>query len=176
MVQFAAISEEPRTKYGSRQLTHLSSDALNSWTAVVKEFSSRNLRVPTDQLPALSSMAEKYTSLIGARYISGIWEISQLDLTSQLLWDNTHITGCRMADNAPSWLWASIRGRVSFLDWKEHAPRILWIIGDINFRPNGLNRYGSGSGSVSIEGPAIWLLPHWDPKNQFPEYFNTTLK
>lgn len=86
---------------------------LDSWAAVVAEYSRRALTVNTDRLPAISGIARDTALPEMGRYLAGIWE-SQLPLA--LLWEQRDgllerqdTIGARPSVyQAPTWSWASI--------------------------------------------------------------------
>lgn len=87
------------------------------WMGIVAEFTCRSITVPTDRLPAMSGMASRYQSIIGGRYLAGIWETY---LMEGLSWGRSlhGPSNIRAPDHylAPTWSWVSIceRSRVQF--------------------------------------------------------------
>jgi len=106
------------------------------WFAITKEFSTRNLTVPTDVLPAFSGLARAFERVLKDQYCAGLWK---KDLIRSLLWSRESIS--RKATPAhqrneklpnyrvPSWNWASIQGGIiSNSDAEEQLDRYLNIV------------------------------------------------
>jgi hypothetical protein len=117
------------------------------WKNLVQSYSSRSLTVPTDKLPAISGIAQKYAQIISdCTYLAGIWHsptrirgLTPL-ICVQLFW-TTSLCEFRFSKNlaflreqwsrnlggksvqrsqeyiAPSWSWASIDGPIIYEDW-----------------------------------------------------------
>ena len=90
---------------------------LDLWYATVQEFTSRNMKMKRDALPAISGLAQAYASYIAPddRYVAGLW---QSDLRLGLLWtagaDSSRDQPAPFGVNydlegftAPSWSWIS---------------------------------------------------------------------
>lgn len=93
-------------KYQCSLLYDLSSDDLaNVWRDLVEEYSGRDLTKPSDKLPALAGLAEKFQRTFGSPYLAGLW---LKNLRKELAWRT-------MGDEAsfgrvrkgPSWTWAA---------------------------------------------------------------------
>ncbi|KAI1750905.1 HET-domain-containing protein [Xylaria castorea] len=83
------------------------------WQLFVGEYTSRNLTVSTDRLPAIQSVAEEMAAVTGQKYIqfSGMW---QSDLQHELLWYVSFGKAKRPETwRAPSWSWGGIEGQIS---------------------------------------------------------------
>lgn len=89
-------------------------------------FCGRSMTEPSDKLPALSDMAQRYAGLMGWQpddYLAGLWRQT---LISDLLWvreegvssisaaPDPAKTG-RQYGRAPSWSWASMNGSIMYL-------------------------------------------------------------
>ncbi|KAF4822820.1 hypothetical protein CGCTS75_v010639 [Colletotrichum tropicale] len=81
------------------------------WYSLVRTYSSRSLTYFTDRLPAISSTAREFASILEDHYVCGLWAS---DLALGLAWttgvrdlsyDNNSVKG-------PSWSWASYIGGV----------------------------------------------------------------
>ena len=92
------------------------------WFDIVQEYTSRDLTVDTDVLPALSGLAAAFQVLLADQYCAGLWKN---DMIRSLIWGRgkprqSLPSGLNQqaepADSRiPSWSWASVRGRmVSF--------------------------------------------------------------
>lgn len=120
---------------------------LNDWRYLAREYSRRSLTYKTDVLPALSALAQHFSSKINGNYLAGIWDA---ELHHQLLWAHFGMRDLTkfleppsVADyTAPSWSWAS---QPDYVDW-------VWVF-ESTFKPefellgaettvDGLNPYG----------------------------------
>jgi hypothetical protein len=83
------------------------------WYELMEDYSFRSLTNETDKLPALSGLARHYQDVFpGGKYLAGIWHTH---LPAALLWRSVYGTGHRpLSYIAPTWSWASVRGRVSY--------------------------------------------------------------
>ena len=84
------------------------------WTSLVREYSSLSLTFDKDQLPALSGLASEFCKRQDKMktYIAGLWK-EHFDFW--LGWEA--VGGELPADGAyiaPSWSWASVKGRVTY--------------------------------------------------------------
>ncbi|KAJ8132454.1 hypothetical protein O1611_g1178 [Lasiodiplodia mahajangana] len=83
------------------------------WQLFVGEYSSRNLTVSTDKLPAIQSVAEEMVAVTERKYIrfAGMWKDK---LQRELLW-NVSFGKAKRLDvwRAPSWSWAAVEGQIS---------------------------------------------------------------
>jgi hypothetical protein len=101
--------------------THNPERLYSIWHAIVKEFTSRELTVPTDLLPALSALAGEFALVAGDTYAAGLcrrelphslaWTRSRTSLTVQRGYAGPTCReveqSCRHHFDAPSWSWAS---------------------------------------------------------------------
>jgi hypothetical protein len=91
------------------------------WSNLVSAFTSRNLTVSTDRLPAIAGIAKVLSGLRpGDRYLSGLWE---KDISQQLLWKATNPQPkSRYAKSyAPTWSWASLKDVHVLYPLQRHA-------------------------------------------------------
>ncbi|KAJ3560947.1 hypothetical protein NPX13_g9126 [Xylaria arbuscula] len=90
-----------------------SQELLHRWQLFVSEYTTRNLTVATDRLPALQSIAEELATATGEIYIhsAGMW---LSNLRKELLW-NVAFGEAKRPDvwRAPSWSWAAVEGEIS---------------------------------------------------------------
>lgn len=95
-----------------------------SWNDMVRDFTSRQITMEKDRLPALAGLAERYRANMGARgtYIAGLWE---KELPESLFWTRSQCTPMRkpLTYRAPTWSWAALEGEVYFLDFQHHSTR-----------------------------------------------------
>ncbi|KAI0878530.1 HET-domain-containing protein [Hypoxylon argillaceum] len=82
------------------------------WQLFVCEYSSRNLTIGTDKLPAIQSVAEEMAAVTGYEYIrfAGMW---RSNLRDELLWCVSFGKAERLdVWRAPSWSWAAVEGQI----------------------------------------------------------------
>lgn len=88
-------------------------ELLQHWKLFLGEYTSRNLTVSTDRLPAIQSVAEEMAAVTGQAYIrfAGMW---QSNLRHDLLW-YVSLGEAKRPDvwRAPSWSWAAVEGQIS---------------------------------------------------------------
>jgi hypothetical protein len=56
---------------------------LNSWSAIVEDYSTRSLGEAGDKLPALAGIAHEYADILNDQYVAGLW---MSNLADGLLW------------------------------------------------------------------------------------------
>jgi hypothetical protein len=88
------------------------------WYELVEDYTLRSVTAPTDKLPALSGLAKRHQEGKD-QYLAGIWS-SQFP--GALLWQSKDPLAIKMSQAskdfsyiAPSWSWASIQGRISYV-------------------------------------------------------------
>lgn len=88
-----------------------SSQIYNKWRALVFDYTSRELSLRTDMLPALSGIATRFAKVLGDSYCAGLW---RNDLRQGLGWESACYPGLTRPSEyrAPTWSWASVDGRV----------------------------------------------------------------
>ena len=90
---------------------------LAGWADVVENYTSRELTVGDDKLPAVAAVAEKYARATAPNpipatdYLAGLW---RRDLAPHLLWRvwDPSKTSRPQRYRAPSWSWASLNGAI----------------------------------------------------------------
>lgn len=60
-----------------------SSSVLESWREIVRAYTACQLTVPSDKLPAISSLAKKMRALLNDQYVVGLW---RRILVEEMLW------------------------------------------------------------------------------------------
>jgi hypothetical protein len=152
-----------------------------NWIKMIQLYTQRELTFQSDILPALSGIANRVRG--AGKYYGGIWE---KNLPSDLLWFATvgPVTSAiqlpvRPSDYiAPSFLWASIKGSVSFLNKLEDFQQIF-SVKKISCEPKREDPLGElSSGVLAIEAhicrakfvhvferpmPADFFIKHCDP-------------
>lgn len=126
------------------------SDSASQWRKIVQAYSSRNLSIASDKLPAIAGIAKLTTQASSQiRYLAGIWETR--NLIGDLLWqidrplktqsldvesykelpsakDEIGPNGKQVKEClTPSWSWASVNEPVNFLELGdfEHLAKVL---------------------------------------------------
>ncbi|KAF5005330.1 hypothetical protein FDECE_8226 [Fusarium decemcellulare] len=91
-----------------------------NWKSMVEDYSSRSLTFPSDKLPAIAGLAKMAQQGSPNEYMFGVWTDQLLEF---LLWqhlghsiDGKRFHTCQAKRRAPSWSWASVDGRVKFLN------------------------------------------------------------
>jgi hypothetical protein len=86
-------------------------EALTWWAKVVQNYSSRNLTVESDKLPALASCSCAIQALNKGIYYARLWERT---LTNGLLWQSVDGKAASRPKEyrSPSWSWAAINEEV----------------------------------------------------------------
>ena len=106
------------------KLSHIAADDLMSlhvlWSSFVRVYSDTDLSVSSDRLVAIRGLANQFVRTYGLRdsdYLAGLWRPF---LAEELIWgrqpDSYHDKGPKQPDLAPSWSWASVRGKNRFLN------------------------------------------------------------
>ncbi|KAK2735555.1 tol protein [Colletotrichum kahawae] len=98
-----------RMLWGRQNLPH-TSVVFGYWYSLVSTYSRRKLTYFTDRLPAISSTAREFASILQDQYVRGLW-VS--DLALGLAW-RAGTTGLSYDYNLPSWNWASYIGAASW--------------------------------------------------------------
>jgi hypothetical protein len=132
----------------------------DAWHRIVEQYSTRDLTVSTDKLPAISGIASKIKQAAGSRYLAGIWENN---LASDLLWSANQsalLNAQYFAPDvyhAPSYSWASLSTPVSFYtpddeEGETLTPSITLVSSSISV--TGLNPLGSVTdAAITLRGP-----------------------
>lgn len=124
--------------------------ASSRWFSLVNDMTGRDFTEPLDQLPVLFGIASEVERLTGDTYVSGLWKGN---IFRGLLWRGP-VPGKRSAEyRAPTWSWASVEGRISFIDfykgydhkyepryssWPQWTPKLLEVnVVPVGFDPRG---------------------------------------
>jgi hypothetical protein len=109
-------------------------NVLNSWKYWMEAYSERQLFDFEDRLPAIAGVAKTLSERFGLNYAAGLW---QEDVLGGLMWKrfkNTMTLIRHVGDAVPTWSWASVQGRLEYLDVKLRSfwkGPMLEIIGKI---------------------------------------------
>lgn len=81
----------------------------NNWWDILENYTTRQLTVYTDLLPALSGMAARFATVLNDTYCAGLW---RNDLQNGLAWLAGDMNGGPQSRpsgyRAPTWSWASV--------------------------------------------------------------------
>ncbi|CAG8957190.1 hypothetical protein HYFRA_00009391 [Hymenoscyphus fraxineus] len=134
-----------------------------SWMNLIVQYTNRNLTKHSDILPAISGIARTIAGTTSDQYLAGLWRSY---FQHCLLWktergseDGLQTHTKPFHNTAPSWSWASMKGKISWpmgnlYDYNpdpdpEFIPKIL----DIIIEPLGSDPYGMlKQGILHIEG------------------------
>ncbi|ORY16630.1 heterokaryon incompatibility protein-domain-containing protein [Clohesyomyces aquaticus] len=152
-------------------------DAINLWSYIITEYSSRNLTLDADRLVAIIGVAKTLSDTLRSGYIAGQWTSNLLGL----LWHPDDTSPCRrprnLSQNVPSWSWASIEGSPIYFDnstamdlactasfpsergrtraWSPISGDALELTAsmatDVAFRVDGENEYSLVKDGISVE-------------------------
>lgn len=87
---------------------------IDTWPLIVEDFTSRQISMEKDRLPALAGLAERFQAQTGYVYLAGLWLEA---LPRSLIWTRRyHYIPMRrpLAYRAPTWSWAALEGEVFF--------------------------------------------------------------
>jgi hypothetical protein len=111
-LEFGSIAQ--KNNYNSFDEDHFWKGSPN-WYNLVEEYSARRLTIPSDKLPALSGLAERFKeAATHDEYVAGIWKEALLE---GLCWRRVGPSkpfSTSTASRAPSWSWSSNDGYVVF--------------------------------------------------------------
>jgi hypothetical protein len=134
-----------------------------AWMGLVVKYTSRRLTKDSDKLPAISGIARTIAARTSDEYFAGLWKsYFQQCLLWRSDWNTDHDlqTPTKPLHNtAPSWSWASITGKISWINRDvyyynpdpdpEFTPKIL----NIHIDPLGSDPYGMlKQGILHLEG------------------------
>lgn len=145
--------------------------ALESWAAVVQQYSFRRLSFDNDRFPAISGLTHGFETHLGA-YVAGLWT---RDLPIWLLWKVN--SGYRTESYiAPSWSWASITcgSDIEFLlldgvspDDLKNSPGVYLHVQQVVCKPRGPDLAGAiVSGYLKVRGriASVHLVSDSNPR------------
>ena len=133
-----------------------------NWRKMITIYSQKDFTYQKDVLPALSGITNRVRG--AGRYFGGIWE---KDLPYDLLWfpivcsqpSERREPVRREPPTAPSFLWASIHGTISFVDIGRSTADFtqMFSINNIVCQPKGEDLLGElAGGSLQLIGLAIY--------------------
>ena len=142
-----SIASADFRRYTSRYTFSVDQDGhlkWRSWRIILELYTARNLTNPHHKLPALATIAQRYSNSTGAEYLAGLWKPHFLQ---DLMWKHVPSVpvvtvpdqGNPMRNNesrAPSWSWAAVYGSI-ISEWTDRIPKstasceYAWLIEDI---------------------------------------------
>ncbi|RSL88965.1 hypothetical protein CEP52_015057 [Fusarium oligoseptatum] len=112
------------------------------WRSFIESYAGTLFSYPSDRLPALSGIAESMKHRIGGNYIAGLWENS---IHQDLCWMviEPFSESFQKVHTLPSWSWATVGKRVSFLPLTSPEVQVKsWKL-----KNNGADTSGQVSGA-----------------------------
>ncbi|KAK7425605.1 hypothetical protein QQZ08_007928 [Neonectria magnoliae] len=140
----------------------------DAWYRIVEDFTTRNLTVPTDSLPALAGLAQVFSESHQTIYLAGLWKG---DLQVGLGWYLATDHGRPLQTNAPSaptWSWVSVgQNRMLFRHWQANSVQITMagaqVLDGICEPVNSLIPFGElKCGTLSLRAPLKRGMLKWD--------------
>jgi hypothetical protein len=89
--------------------------AIDRWRQIVDVYTRRSLTQPTDRLPAISGIAQRFANILHDDYYAGLWGSH---LARELLGkrhSSSRLNSRPSIYQAPSWSWAAISNPISYL-------------------------------------------------------------
>lgn len=134
-------------------------DPFYQWAVIVEDYTSRELKFPTDKLPALSGIASQVQQALGGdEYLAGFWKSHMPRALAWMVKDHNKL-GKRIRASpghlgCPSWSWASIiTGGISHLHNAENKSPMFLKFLNHRITLSGLNPFGSVSaGMIQVRG------------------------
>lgn len=138
------------------------------WLRLIEEYTSRNMTVTSDKLPALSGVMSALQTLTGDRCLAGIWESW---FAKGLLWRiqdperDSYVFHAKPASRprfwrAPSWSFAALDGVVAYklLEYDTDTLTCAALV-QCHLVPKGKNPLGElAEGYATIRGPIAHLF------------------
>lgn len=108
----SACPQSPTTR--QKNTTAKKNEALQLWSYIITEYTSRDITFDTDRLVAIVGIAKTFLPVLQSGYIAGHWTFSTLNL----LWYPEDTTKCHRTSSEPipSWSWASVEGSPILFD------------------------------------------------------------
>jgi hypothetical protein len=79
------------------------------WSAIVSDYSGKDVTFRKDKLVALSGVARQFATKFETTYLAGMWKEN---LVVQLTWFTTEPSATDIQDSMPSWTWLAISTHV----------------------------------------------------------------
>lgn len=112
------------------------------WGTLVKLYSSCDLTMPDDKLPAFAGVAQLFQEVTGDEYMAGLWRSSLLD---QMDW-RVYQPATRKTSKyrAPSWSWASLDGPVRPMGLDSYV-QFIPTLAAVKMKYQDSHRFGTPS-------------------------------
>jgi hypothetical protein len=131
-----------------------------AWHRIVEQYSTRELTMPGDKLPAISGLASKIRKATHSEYIAGLWKGN---LAFDLLWQRAAPTPSDRdlhaleTWRAPSFSWSSLNAPITYYtpddDERELSLSTIDLVSSAVI-PAGLNALGTVSDAyLTLRGP-----------------------
>ncbi|KAF7562142.1 hypothetical protein G7046_g1984 [Stylonectria norvegica] len=162
---------------------------LGLWCDIVQQFSSRELSVWTDRLPAIQGIVEALSKSLPDTfkiddYLFGIWRpflLRSLSWHRNTLGPAFPTAAPALVTYGPSWSWVGCPAAVDYYsqEWDAEAITLTEIISVDVEHSSSMGAFGPGSGRLTISGSIIPVTRHEDPYipgifYQFPKDFDGT--
>lgn len=144
--------------------------------SIVVPYSQKKLTKPSDRLPAISALAQKFEMKLDQEYLAGIW---RHDMICGLSWRSQTRAGDEkyrdMSDHAPTWSWASVDGAVKFgyinEERRSRQPNLRMRCMDVDVQRRGFNQTGEvKSGALHAYGPCLGCFLTIEKQGKTPIY------
>ncbi|TQB73162.1 hypothetical protein MPDQ_006079 [Monascus purpureus] len=89
-------------------------DVERVWGELLSDYGDRDLTNAEDKLIALAGITEEFHRVFEGRYLAGLWE---RNLPQELVWAIANPQPPMREYTAPSWSWASVKGKVMTFPW-----------------------------------------------------------
>ncbi|KAF2428272.1 hypothetical protein EJ08DRAFT_662493 [Tothia fuscella] len=99
----------------------------DAWATLVTSYTQRHLTFSSDKLPAFSGLVRSLRSLIGGRYLAGIWE-NEVLFGLSLSVSNSDVVQRPEVYRAPSWTWAAIDARVYWVTFENKTTDVAEFV------------------------------------------------
>ncbi|KAF2143460.1 uncharacterized protein K452DRAFT_350467 [Aplosporella prunicola CBS 121167] len=133
-----------------------------TWHQIVTQFSTRDLTIPSDKLPAISGIAKKFREPTRSAYIAGLWRDN---LVEDLLWSSDrslqppHAARRLSVYRAPSFSWASVDTQIQYYEPDRASEKdvdSLVTIYEACTSLTGRNTLGAvKDGWIRLKGPVV---------------------
>lgn len=153
-----------------RDMNHEPDFLWKKWAEVVETYTTRDLTMESDKLPALSGLASRFSNLWSCAYYAGLWEEKLIEGLGWFVLDP--FTSTINNSYAPSWSWASVIGAVSWnvnsfhnIPVIKHPVELTSMVECKVTLANKAVPFGNVTDwSLKIKGLAQWV--DWDGQEQ----------
>ncbi|KZL83337.1 hypothetical protein CI238_12546 [Colletotrichum incanum] len=133
-------------------------ECFKEWHKIVQKYTSRNLTLIADRIPALAGLATKFSAVAGATYMAGLWKEN---LLQDLSWQRDARTPLEIVPRylGPSYSWVSIAGSSDYALARDAYPGTM--VQHSSITNSHCETIGSGAsglvtgGSLTVRGPTI---------------------